>query len=696
MMLINWRFNSFVRVVLVFILGIVLADANLLTQSHALIFFIIATCAWFLSYKVSVLKKGLSQSVSLLLIFTALGCLRYHVHNESQYPTYFYHNESEIKEYLVIVKEQPKTRSRTKTVVDVIARKSGDSFIKTRGQLLLYFPKNDTTAEQTIEPGDKLFIQGKVRDINPKTNPYTFDFKSYLYYRGIHHQLFLHDTVNYGLVSKSHQNFLQNKANQLRNKSLAVFEKYFDERENRAVLSAMVLGYRNQLDSEIYDKFTNTGAVHVLAVSGLHVGIICAIFVFLLERWKIKEHWGVMVKIGILVTVTGFYALLTGASPAVVRAAFMFTFYLVGRYFSKTTSVYNIMAFVALIMLVWDPYLLYQASFQFSFTSLLSILIFQPKIAVWWQPQSKFTRAIWNLATVALAAQVLVFPITIYFFHKFPNYFIVTGILAVPLAILLLKLGLGVLLLELVGLGFINKVYANLVNLMLELFNGVISYINSVPMSSANGLWLSTWQTIFLFMAIVGFSGVLYRRSSAMNILVTGVILFMGSRLWHFKENYTHHTMIVYDSYKGVILDLFYGPDALTDSSPSLSEEDIKFIATPFRNSMGHHVINSYDLSDKNYTIDWGGKRIYMMHQPSSTIPQYVDYFIIAAPKLLMDEQEMNDEMYGVFILTSVLNTKEREEWLTYLHQNEKYYLESSDGAVIDQWIMDHDYEDYK
>lgn len=687
---INWRLYSFVRIVLVYMIGIVIADFFRLDWLYVSVFLGISTLAAIIGgYAVGKPQRGTYESGILLMVFCGLGMLRYSVNDPRLSNSHFSSYENATSWSGTII-EYPKTRTRTKAIVSLHTICKGADCFDTKGDVLVYFPKGDS-AVISLEPGTDIVFAGKIKEVAESANPMTFDFKSYLYYRKIHYQTLIKETTDYQILSYDNLPFVYLIAHKARAKLLEVLKHYVLENQKYAVASAMMLGYRNQLDSDLYQKFTNSGAVHVLAVSGLHVGIVCSIFYFALSFWKGKSNRVKITKFIILFMVVWSYAIMSGAAPAVVRASMMFTILMVGHFWFDYFKIYNVMAFSALLMLIVNPYLLYQASFQFSFVSLGSIVFFQPIIGKLVQPQSPIMKFVWNMSNIAIAAQVLVFPITVYFFHKFPSYFIITGIFAVPAALVILYLGLGLFIFHFLAYP-IAAFIGYFVNLMLNIFIGLIHYIDAMPLSNIEGIWISIFEMMILYVLLFSLMAYVFSRSKR-GLMGVGI----ATCLFVFSMGYTHYeasnkyTLIVYDSYKGSLIDIVANKNIYTFQSEKLEGQDLSYVAKNYRDFTKYQKLDNL-FKIANYTSDIkvsyniaqvNGKQIALIRNASDYLTNDVDIVIFYDGAKLNPLAFQNLKPNTTIILDTTIDRYNRVEWEYFCRENNLDFRSSQGKAVI-------------
>ena len=469
-----------------------------------------------------------------------------------------------------------------------------DSLSPSSGNLLTYLPI-DRESEQ-LKQGDIILIKANIRAIRDNANPRVFDYKAYLANRNIHYQAFV-KAEDWLLIGEGGLPYFYQLASRARDFSLRTITTYIQSTDNQAVASAMILGIRSLISDELYDAYTDTGAVHVLAVSGLHVSIISSMILFFLTRSKRNTPMMKGIQLIIVLSLIWGFVLLTGAAPAVKRAAWMFTLFFIGKIFNKDTNIYNVLSLSALLMLVYSPYMLFQASFQFSFLALWSIVFFVPVLSRYISSPNKILNYGIGLIIVATAAQVLVAPLTIYFFHKFAKYFWLSGLFVVVLAYGVLGLGISLIGFEAVGLSILNSnIVAPILNTLLCLFNWIITTIQQIPNSSADGLWLDDWVLVLLYVAIGCFMIFVSRqRKSYLFVCLSCFTLFLGSQLIRKSTMHNSNSLYVYDVYGSSLIDIMHGKSNTTLKSKNLTSESEYFIAT---NNRAYHGIVAQQYVD--------------------------------------------------------------------------------------------------
>ena len=347
----------------------------------------------------------------------------------------------------------------------------------------------------TIEKGTIVMLNSEIEPIRNKGNPGEFDGEHFWKAKGISNMAFLQE--GQFMVLNNEQNWMEKWFYQLDRSLSKLFEEKLDP-EAVGVAKALILGDRDHLDSEAVRSFGNAGAMHVLAVSGLHVGLILALLIYffgLFPKWISKYQATIFALI-----IIWFYALLTGFSPSVFRAVVMFSMLTVAKLSGKNYDALNVLFASALVILLFDPLLLFDLGFQLSYLAMLGILLLYQSILGFFYISNKRIRLIWEGTAVALAAQVFTLPLTLYCFHQFPNYFLLTNIgLMVLTNVILIS---GVLLITLQFVPLISSLLAWLLSVLVIAMFVFVQWVDKLPASTANGFELTTGQ-VFLLYAIL-------------------------------------------------------------------------------------------------------------------------------------------------------------------------------------------------
>jgi len=344
--------------------------------------------------------------------------------------------------------------------------KSVDSSFAT-GKLILGTPLPDSLSNLSVD--DEIYTVDELTVITPPLNPHQFSYKNYLAKLGIYHQMRLQPSHYFQKENPSRTTF--GIAASARNHIIEKLRATSFGQEELGVIQALLLGQRTDISKETYDNYKNAGAVHILALSGLHIGILLLVLQFLLRPLEYLPHGK---KISLLLTVLllwGF-AFLAGLSASIVRACTMFSFVAYALYLNRPSNTFNILALsMFFILLFINPNLLFQVGFQMSYAAVLAIVWIYPLLQKIWYPKSKPVRYVWQLLSVSVAAQLGVLPISLFYFHQFPGLFFISNLLIIPTLGFILGTGILVIFLSLIN---------QLPDTLAWFFNELIFYMNTI------------------------------------------------------------------------------------------------------------------------------------------------------------------------------------------------------------------------
>ena len=456
--------------------------------------------------------------VSLILFFSGMQLV-----SIKQQNTYNFNNAE--CTFIATLIEQPEEKENSvKTVLKIDYFKDSISWLRNNSHVLCYFQKDSLTLNLNL--GDQILTKSYLNEIKHSGNPYTFNYKKYLKYKGIYNQCYI-KADSYNIIAHNKGSKIRIFSNKTRQRLLSIYKKNNISGDEFAVLSALTLGYKSELTPELKESFSTSGSMHILAVSGLHVGIIFIILCKLLFFMQ-KNKYGKILQSLIIIAVLFFYAFLTGLSESVLRATIMFTFISIGRMFTRQTNIYNTISASALVLLIINPYSIMNVGFQLSYAAVISIVFFQPKIYSLLYLKNTIPDYIWQLISVAIAAQLGTFPITIYYFDQFPVYFILSNIIIIPIATIIVYSTLLLFALSFSGvlLFYISKI----LNYITFLLNKIVNFIEQLPYSKIDQILIDRYEVIILMILIFSISFfIITKRINFFKYtlwILTGLILY--------------------------------------------------------------------------------------------------------------------------------------------------------------------------
>ncbi|MEM9022217.1 MAG: ComEC/Rec2 family competence protein [Bacteroidota bacterium] len=494
---------------------------------------------------------------------------------ERLHPDHFGHLDQPATQVAVRLLEPPEEKPRSVKVLAEVERVAHDStWTSTVGRVLLYFQKDSVPLD--LHYGDRLLVTTSLDTIPPPQNPAEFDYRQYLGFHQVSHRGFVRNG-NWTRWQKGAGSAWFAMVYRTRNYLLNAFRDYGLSGQELAVASALVLGYKEELDQELSTAYASAGAMHVLAVSGLHVGIIFLVLnqvLFFLTRWR----GGVVLKAVLLILALWLYAFLTGMSPSVMRATTMFSFIIIGQAMKRSANIYNTLAASALLLLLINPFMIMQVGFQLSYLAVLGIVYLQPIIYQWFEVHNWLLDKVWAITAVSLSAQIATFPLGLLYFHQFPSYFLFSNLIVIPAATVILYLGIALLLLspfEVVAQGL-----AVVLDKVIHALNRIMQFMEHWPYAIVDGIAITISETwlIYAAMALLLAYLAIPRLVYLKWMLGTVLLLSFLQGVEHYRQD-RQRMVVVYHVRNALAVDFIHGTEHafLADSTLLASESRMLF-----------------------------------------------------------------------------------------------------------------------
>lgn len=542
----------------------------------------------------------------IYLVFILLGILISNYNTSKIRDNYLgkYVNNSD--EFLVKVIEPPQQTTKTvKLFVMVENCKMNKATVSCKGKAVLYLQKD--TNSLNIDYGDLIIINKSLKNIPPPSSPDQFDYAEFLARKDIYYQQYIksEEWIKYG----NDAYFSITKfAISVRQKLLKILEQNSVHGDELSVAAGMILGQRDMLSPELRESYAGAGAMHILCVSGLHVGIIYLIISFLLRKLS-NTRRDLILKTFILFISIWVYAFITGLSPSVVRSATMFTFVNIGQNYGRRVNVIGSISSSAMALLLVNPNLLFDLGFQLSYSAVFSIVILQKHIVNLWSPLNGFLYWTWNLIAVSIAAQIGTAPLTIYYFHQFPNFFIFTNLIVIPAAYLIIVLGLVVLLFSFIPI--VSSFLGSVLSYSLLGLNSAITFIEHLPFAVSRNLYISLPLLLIIALLIISISYWLIKQKRKI-IFVNLTIILIG--LLAFSQNYdTDNEFIIYPDNKSLYMAIYSNRQAwiICDTSVYNNPDKMSYKVKEHELHKGiierHFILidSLQNLQSKTFVIDY-------------------------------------------------------------------------------------------
>ena len=475
---------------------------------------------------------------------------------------------------------------------------------KTSGEILLNIQKD--SLQNPLKIDTEIFVKPTFKLVLPSLNPNQFDYKFYLAKQGMHHQLFL-DTHQFLKRSNSAVSLVA-VSEIFRDKIQQSLLKFNFKTEELAVISALLLGQRQDISKELLTDYAGAGAIHILAVSGLHVGIILLILSFLFKPLE-KLKNGKYLKAFCIVLLLWMFAFIAGLSASVVRAVTMFTFLAVGQSFQRKKVVVFSLISSMLFMLIIKPIFLFDVGFQLSYLAVFGIIWVQPKLVTVYKPKFLIDKKIWQLCTVSIAAQVGILPLSIYYFHQFPGLFVVSNLVIIPFLGAILIGGIVVIAMSLLDIlpQFLGDIYGFVISLM----NGFVRWVSHQEQFLFKDLSISFLMMLGSYYLV--FSGVIFlinRSPKRFIYFLISILLVQNLYFIERKTAFEKDAFIVFHKSRFSILGRREGAEMkLQHNLATITSKEIKAVKS-YR--IAAHIKNIENVDFKNY-INFKGQDILLI-----------------------------------------------------------------------------------
>jgi competence protein ComEC len=572
-----------VRIAVFFTAGILLGiyQPQLFTFQHTVTVVLVFIILYFVGYffwrgRVRSSTSGVLGLVTVLFFGYAHVLLR----TDSLQKDSFVTNTQPVEAYIVKVRSVPQEKASSWKIEADITAFLSRYWQPTRGKVLLYISKE--MGEPSWKYGDEVLIKGTPQPLKPPANPGEFDFKRFLSFKNIYHQHFVQKNKVVFLSASSTKGFIY-YSHVARSRATEKLKRFIKGKQEQAIAAALILGVTDGIDNELQNAYAASGAMHVLAVSGLHVGIIYAMLLFLLKplhRYSWSRWWIAAISLCCL----WVFAFVTGLSPSVLRAVAMFSFVAVARPFGARTNIYNTLAASAFVLLIYNPYLIMSVGFQLSYLAVLGIVYLQRPLYQLWETQNKLLDWIWQITCVSLAAQLATFSLGLLYFHQFPVYFLVSNLFVIPLSTLVLIVG--IVLLALSPIAFLATLIGKVLGGMVGLLNKVVFITEELPFSIINNIHLTTLQCWVLMMVLICLILLFdFRRIEWLYVATAAVVLFTALQWQHFFKYVNQHSFTVYHINHHMAYEWIQNGQSyfFSDSLLTNDEERIRFHIRPNR-----------------------------------------------------------------------------------------------------------------
>ncbi len=518
-------------------------------------------------------KWGFLRGILINVLIFSAGAFIVICHNKLQFHDTIKENIYAGKNHWLVVLAEPamKKNGRFRATVSLFEILP-DAYMRNRGKAILYFPKENQDVK--LHYGSVLAVNAKLNPLVKKPNPGQFDYTSYFLRQGIYYQVFLREGEYIPVPIESAGSFNQYLF-LLRNKILQILQTHIRHKEAAGLAEALLIGYRNDLDQTLLTAYANTGVVHVIAISGLHLGLLFAVMMMLTGLWNRngKKKW---VQFFLVIPVLWIFSLMAGGSASVIRSACMFTFLGIGQLFEKKSNPLNTLGAAAFVLLAYQPNWILDTGFQLSFAAVASIMVYYERIRKLFYFRNPLAIKCWEMISVTISAQILTTPLILFYFKQFPILFLFTNLVAVPLSGWIL---LGELLLCICHpFNFISCKLGLLLENAILMLNTYVLKMESIPYSVIRDVYISSGQVLTLYICIGSLTAwIISKQKKAWLVLLSGIFIYSSLQLYEHISRNTQQKLVVMDITGRQSILLIKGKSGcFLSNNPTLGQMDVQ------------------------------------------------------------------------------------------------------------------------
>ncbi|WP_298554677.1 ComEC/Rec2 family competence protein [uncultured Algibacter sp.] len=585
---------TIIKLTICLILGIIIG--NLITIPPSISIILTASLLLILLAFYLVAKKQFIKTIwfGLLafLVMVSVGILTTSLHNQKNFSNHYTkaistESDSLTKITFRIREVLKPSNYYDKYVVDVLEVDNKN----TSGKTLLNIQKD--TLQSLLSVDDIYICKTDFKNLTHPLNPHQFDYKSYLEKKYIYHQLSITNNALLPIESKSKTLFgVADNIREHINKKLKPHDFKPDE---LAIINALLLGQRQDISEDVYTSYTNAGVIHILAVSGLHVGIILLILSFIFKPLEQFKH-GKLIKTILLVTILWSFALIAGLSASVTRAVTMFSIVAIALNLKRPTNIYNTLAISMFIILLFKPMFLFDVGFQLSYLAVFAIVTIDPLLYNFWKPKNKLLDFYWHTLTITVSAQFGIMPLSLFYFHQFPGLFFISNLVIIPF--LGVILGFGILVIVLAILNLLPQFIADIYGYIIELMNNFVEWVSKQEDFLFKDISFSFLYVLVSYLLIITFVRLLLKKNySNLRMFLVAVLIVQAAFIYK-NFNKPSNEFIVFHKSKYSLLGNTTNNKTLVASNLDSIAKSTNQIITNY--VVGNHIktIEEHDISN--------------------------------------------------------------------------------------------------
>ncbi|GGD16050.1 ComEC/Rec2 family competence protein [Hyunsoonleella pacifica] len=622
-----------IKLTVFLIIGILLGYYISVELSTSIVFTVLVlgllTASYFIQNKK--LTKTVWFGIMVFIAMICVGILTVNLHNQKNFTNHYSNYISEDLDTLHTINFRIKevlkpSKFYDKYIIEVL-KVDADVAV---GKSLLNIKKDSLHKSLTVD--ENYIIRTAFKNLIPPLNPGQFNYKSYLNKKYIYHQLSVEPHTLLELKDKTTTIFgIANTVRAHINSKLILYDFNKDE---LAIINALLLGQRQDISEEIYTSYANAGAIHILAISGLHIGIILIILNFIFKPIEQIKN-GKLLKAGILIFILWSFAIIAGLSASVTRAVTMFSIVTLGLSLNRPTNIYNTLAISILVLLLFKPMFLFDVGFQLSYLAVFAIVSIDPIFYKLWQPKNWLLDKYWHTITITFAAQFGIIPISLFYFHQFPGLFFMSNLIIIP--VLGIILGFGILIILLAVLNALPNFIASIYGTIISYMNYVVTWIARQEQFLFKDIPFSFIHVITFYLLIIFLFRLYFRKNlKNLKLFLLAVIVLQCVFIFSEYQKPNHKFIVFHKSRYSLIGNVTNNTIKVSHDFDSLTKRTNTIIRDfKVENYIGHSVYDSLPSF-----IVLGSKKVLIIdslavYKTSKLQPDYV--LLRQSPKLNLE-----------------------------------------------------------
>lgn len=597
------------RIALALAVGVLLGHAFPLFKEWAMPLAAFLAFLYLLTFWIPSNWRGSASGFIGHLLMVSIGILLYlgniALNDEQHFAT-----RSEVEAYIGVIDDEviPKANSYS-TIVKVKYVKTDGIWEPSSGKVLAYLPKQCDSPRY----GDWLLVDQMPDEVEGPKNPGEFNYKRYLAFRSVYHQQFL-GLDSWRILQHAPESSVWEWAFGARDFLSSMLSKELGNGEEYAVASMLIVGIRQAIPQELMEAYSSAGAMHVLAVSGMHVGLIFALIEMLFGRFARRFSLTSLFYPLCILGIWGF-GFLTAFSPSVLRAVVMFTFIIVGKWLNRKASLYNAMGFAVFFILIFAPMMLFDVGFQLSFVAVWGIAYLNPLIKSWFSPQNVILRATWEVTSVCISAQLATLPLCLVYFNQYPVYALVSNLWVVPLGTFILYVGIFFFLGS--SIAWWKALIGGLLKWCVWLLNKSMLVVANLPFAIFRVPSFTWWEALLLAFVIGSLMLLFHLRKAAyLKYAIIFAFVLTCSRLYFMMERERHKKLVFYSVKKETCFAVITGRHAAIWAEEDLFKERVSLkrkVIDPLVRQ-GCTQIEEHSIPQQNFLMELEGNGVLFLN----------------------------------------------------------------------------------